>query len=89
MSTPDVLAKLKHLGKARFPHLRGNRLGGRSWAFRPGIEEAFDQDGHGVRGRRRHVDTQLEPPPHSAVEQLGMICCGNDGDIARQLIELH
>ena len=89
MSPTDILAELEHLGKAGLAHLGGNRLRGHARAFRPRVEKAIDQHRHRIARWQRHIDPQLEAPPHRSVEQLGMVS-GSDHDyIARQLVELH
>ena len=82
MPPPDILAELKHLGKASSAHLGGNRLRGHARALGPGVEKAIDQHRHRIARRQRHIDPQLEAPPHRTVEQLGMVRGGDNDDMA-------
>lgn len=89
MPPPNVLAELEYVGEARRSHLRRDLARRHPDGFRPRIQEAVDQHGGRIARRERHVDPELEAPPDSTIEQLGMVGGSHHHDVAGQLIELH
>ncbi len=89
MLAPDRLAEFKSLRKADVSEGRSELARFDARRLRPSLELAVEKDGKSVARRLGHREPQLKPPPHRAIEELGVVRGSDRDHVARELINLH